>query len=71
MSILLGGYSGLGRNQDLLKALGRIRNLEVLIISGYYAQHWKGYLEKQTGIPVKAERGCYRALLEEDQDNTN
>jgi hypothetical protein len=45
---------GLGDNLDFVHALGKIRGLEKLVISGYYAKNWAAYLEERMGVQVRA-----------------
>jgi len=51
---------GLGDNLDFVRALGKIRGLEKLVISGYYAKNWPAYLEERMGVRVRAMCGHYR-----------
>lgn len=67
-----GGYDGLGSNQDFLQALGKIQQLDKLIIKGLYSKDWPEYLRKnmETTI-IKAECGEYRNLLKDDEKKDN
>ncbi|TVY13898.1 hypothetical protein LARI1_G006212 [Lachnellula arida] len=51
---------GLGDNLDFVRALGRIKGLEKLVISGYYAKNWPAYLEERMHVRVQATCGHCR-----------
>jgi hypothetical protein len=44
---------------DFVRALGKIRGLEKLVISGYYAKNWPIYLNETLGIQVRALCGYF------------
>ncbi len=50
---------GFGGNLDFVCALGKIRGLEKLTISGYYAKSWPKYLDEVLGIQVRALCGYF------------
>jgi hypothetical protein len=62
---------GLGDNPDFVRALGKIRGLDELVIKGYYAEHWPKYLEKRMGVRVRALCGHYREEREPQVENLN
>jgi hypothetical protein len=44
---------GLGDNLDFVRALGKIKGLEKLVIEGCYAKNWPAYLEERMGVRVQ------------------
>ena len=50
---------GLGDNLHFVRALGKIRGLEKLVIEGFYAKHWPAYLEETIGVQVQAISGRF------------
>ncbi|KAL4906258.1 hypothetical protein BDW74DRAFT_177275 [Aspergillus multicolor] len=51
---------GLGGNLDVVRALAKIKQLDKLLISGYYAKPWPAYLRKEmgpAGVEVFEESG--------------
>ena len=62
---------GLGDNLDFVRALGKIRGLEKLVIEGYYAKNWPGYLEERMGVQVRAIYGHCREERELEEGDLN
>lgn len=44
----------MGDNVEYVRALGGIQNLHEVVIKGFYARAWPGYLERMMGVAVKA-----------------
>jgi hypothetical protein len=61
----------LGDNLDFVRGLGKIRELEKLVISGYYAKQWPAYLEERMGVRVQAIRGHCREERELKEGGQN
>ncbi|KAJ8112759.1 hypothetical protein OPT61_g4950 [Boeremia exigua] len=51
------GSRGLGSDLDFVRALGQLRGLKELVISGFYARNWPTYLSETLGVQVKAMCG--------------
>lgn len=62
---------GLGDNLDFVRALGKIRELEKLVIEGYYAKRWPAYLEERMGVRVRAICGHCREEPELKEGDLN
>ena len=62
---------GLGDKLDFVRALGKIRGLEKLVISGYYAKNWPAYLEERMGVRVRAICGRCREERELKEGDLN
>lgn len=62
---------GFGDNLDFVRALGKIRGLENLVIAGYYAKNWPAYLEERMGVRVRAIRGHCREECELKRGDLN
>ncbi|KAF2258939.1 hypothetical protein CC78DRAFT_89063 [Lojkania enalia] len=45
---------GMGDDLDFVRALGDLRQLEEIVLEGYYAKRWPAYLEDTTGAHVRA-----------------
>jgi hypothetical protein len=45
---------GLGDNLDFVRTLGKIQGLEKLVIEGFYAKNWPGFLERKMAVRVRA-----------------
>lgn len=56
---------------DFVRALGKIRGLEKLVISGYYAKNWPAYLEERMGVRVQAICGHCREERELKEEDLN
>jgi hypothetical protein len=50
---------GLGCNLEFVHALARIRGLETLELSGFYAKPWPAFLEERMNVRVIAKPGNY------------
>ncbi|KAL4937778.1 hypothetical protein BDV06DRAFT_202233 [Aspergillus oleicola] len=48
---------GLGDNVHFARSLAQIKYLEKLEITGFYAQHWPSFFQKEMGVQVHAECG--------------
>ncbi|RDL36559.1 Uncharacterized protein BP5553_05911 [Venustampulla echinocandica] len=62
---------GLGDNLEFVRVLGKIRGLEKLVISGFYAKNWLAYLEERMGIRVRAICGHRREERELKEGDLN
>jgi hypothetical protein len=64
-------WRGLGDNLDFVRALGKIKGLEKLVIKGYYAKNWPAYLDERMGLRVRAICGhcCEERELREGDLN--
>lgn len=51
-----GCYRGLGKSVDFIRALGKLRPREHVIVAGFYALNWPAYLEIEMCVPVIAEK---------------
>lgn len=51
-----GCYRGLGKSVDFIRALGKLRPREHVIVAGFYALNWPAYLEREMCVPVIAEK---------------
>jgi hypothetical protein len=58
-------------NLDFVRALGMIRGLKKLVISGYYAKNWPAYLEERMGVRVRAICGHCREERELKEGDLN
>ncbi|KAI4225267.1 MAG: hypothetical protein L6R36_004055 [Xanthoria steineri] len=47
------GAYGAGKDMRFLRELGRIRNLQSMVLFGYYAPIWSSYLTEKMGIKVE------------------
>ena len=45
-------HLGLGKDTDILVAIGRLRSLEAIALSGGYSPHWPEFVRRETGADV-------------------
>jgi len=62
---------GLGDNLEFVRALSKIRGLEKLEMSGYYAKAWPAFLEESMGVRVIAKTGHYFEFGEGPKDESS
>lgn len=62
------GIRGLGDDLNFVRALSKIRGLDILEVSGYYAKAWPAFLEERMGVRVIAKSGHYFEIGEGPKD---